>query len=561
MFGRCAESTCCAPPAPRGSAWPRLAVLLALGAPSAASLGACGPEEPPAGEPDAGDAGDDSDAAPPWPEPPEVPAPCTPAMELVAPALDPPSGAVAIRLSARLEPVGVAVRVRLEVHDAETGAVDPEASGPIALDIDPAGEVVAIDDGMAGFGEATVRLAAPGLVRLHATLEADGREGTAEVLAYEPRVPVWEVTLGPGDLDALLDSGFDDTRWPVTLWVDGRGHAGTVRLHGGSSREFPKKSFHVNLAEAEALDDGSRTVILRSEWNDKTLLRNWLALRMVRETTWLPAPEAELVHLRIDGELYGLMLRVESVDETFVARRGLAAAASLFAADPAPEWVPPGASLVPLDDPAGYPQVYRQRLGLVGLDDLVSLVEDVLQRPDEELAATLPDFVAVDDVLAYFAAMAVLQNHDHIRKNYFLVRDPWAGDGRFRLWPWDLDLTLGHLWTEEGDVLDEDIFTDEPPTFGERVPEHDFFNQMLTRLLAVPAWRARFVDVVHRIAAVGLAPGVGDGGMDEALCRATPELLADERKRATDDEYLGRVEELRAFVAARREFLASWEAP
>lgn len=540
---------------------PLLAALLTLCASSAAALGGCGPDEPPGDELDGGDAGADSDAALPWPEPPEPPAPCTPAMELAAPVLDPPSGAVAIGLSARLEPVGVAVRVRLEVHDEKTGALDPRASGPIALDLDPPGEVIAIDDVRAGLGEATVRLATPGLVRLHATLEEDGRDGSAEVLAYEPRVPVWELTIEPGDLSALLDSGFDNQRWPVVLWVAGRAHAGTVRLHGGSSREFPKKSFHVDLEQGDALDDGSRTVILRAEWNDKTLLRNWLALRMVRETTWLPAPDAELVQLRIDGELYGLMLRVESVDEAFVARRGVAAAASLYAADPSPDWVPPGASLVPLDDPAGYREVYRQRLGLGGHDDLVSLIEDALQRPDDELAATLPDAVAIDDVLAYFAAMAVLQNHDHIRKNYFLVRDPWAGDGRFRLWPWDLDLTLGHLWTEEGDVLDEDIFTDEPPTFGERVPEHDFYNQLLTRVLAVPAWRARFVDFVHRIAAVGLAPGVVDGWIDEALCRATPEILADERKRSTDDEYLDRLEELRAFVAARRAYLASWEAP
>lgn len=481
-------------------------------------------------------------------------------MGFADPGVAAPSGLVAMELSARLQPIGVDVRIPLEVRQIGTGELDVAATGPIALVVDGGAEVVAVADVEAGLSEATVRFLAPGLVHLSATIP-DGRDGTAEVLAYEPRVPIWEMEVDPADLDALLDDGIEDDRFPMTLTVDGRAHAGTVRLHGGSSRYYRKKSFHIELDDDAALDDGSRLVILRAEWNDKTLLRNWLALRMVRETTWLPTPDAELVQLRIDGATYGLMVHVEAVDEAFAARRGVAAAASLYAADPPREWTPPGGNLTPLADPAGYPIVYRQRMGFPGHDDLVALVEDVLQGSDATLADTLDDAVAVDDVLVYFAAMAVVQDHDHIRKNYFLARDPWEGDGRWRLWPWDLDLTLGHLWTEEGDVLDESIFTDEPPTFGERVPEHDFFNQLLTRSLAVPAWRARFAAYVHRIADAGLAPGVIDGWIDEALCQATPELLADERKRATNDEYPGRVEEIRAFVAARRDFLAGWEAP
>ena len=535
----------------RRSVWGALLASLSLG-----PLGACGPDGPgPDLDPDAGD------GEPDWPDPPSIPPACTPAMAFADPALAPPSGTVSIGLSARLQPVGVTVRLDLTVLDDQTSEVDASATGAIALDLDPAGEVVEISDIEAGRARATVRFDAPGAVSLTATLADDDRSGTNEVLAYEPRLPVWELAIDPEDWGALSSGAYENTKWPCSLRAEGRDHTGTIRLHGGSSREYPKKSFRIDLDEGEELEGGSPHLILRAEWNDKTLLRNWLALRLVRETTWIPTPDAELVHLRVDGALYGLMLRVERVDGDFAVRHGVASAASLFSADQEIAWVPPGANLTPLDDREGYPHVYPQRLGVAGYEDLVTLVEDTLQRPDDDLAATLADEVAIDDALAYFAAMAVLQNHDHIRKNYLLVRDPWSGDGRWRVWPWDLDLTLGHLWTEEGDLLDEQIFSDESPLFGERVAEHDFYNQLLTRLLGVPRWRSRFVGFVHRIADAGLPVGVIDGWIDEALCAATPELLADERKRSSNDEYLDRVDEIRGFVADRRAFLAGWEGP
>jgi spore coat protein CotH len=152
--------------------------------------------------------------------------------------------------------------------------------------------------------------------------------------------------------------------------------------------------------------------------------------------------------------------------------------------------------------------------------------------------------------------MAVIQNHDHIRKNYYLYRDP-TNDGRWRIFPWDLDLTFGHLYTDDGDTREEDIFTDESLFFGERVPEHDVYNQLISRTLGFSAYRAEFSAFVRHIAQHALTDEFVASRIDNVLCRATYDILADTKKRGTNEEYLSRVEEIRAFIRARKAYIAT----
>jgi hypothetical protein len=165
-----------------------------------------------------------------------------------------------------------------------------------------------------------------------------------------------------------------------------------------------------------------------------------------------------------------------------------------------------------------------------------------------------PDLLKLDELLAYFATMAVLQNYEHIRKNYYLYRDLTGPDRRWELFPWDLDMTFGHLWTEANDVLDEQIFVDSPLDVGVKVPEHSFYNQ-LYRLLDHPPYRSRFEAFVVQVANFALDPEFVDGRIAWALCQIEADLLADSRKRSKNEEYLSRVEELRSYAAGRLAFI------
>ena len=80
-------------------------------------------------------------------------------------------------------------------------------------------------------------------------------------------------------------------------------------------------------------------------------------------------------------------------------------------------------------------------------------------------------------------------------------------------------------------------------------------NGLLHRVLSDPELAATYESyLLHLSDTVFHADFVQDR-IDGMLCRTKPELLADSHKRASNEEYLGRVDELLDFVEARRAFV------
>ncbi len=498
------------------------------------------------------------DTRPSWPHPlppiAELPWPAAPApLPVCAPlftsfTLPPeplPDGRMRVSNGVQLVPTGVPATLELEALDA-SGAADAAAGGEVTLDLAGAGAVVSRSPMFGGRARVQVRLDRPGPVTAVAGLRGDGRRGLVRLIAYESQLPIWNLTIDPARLRALEAAPHENQPVPARLTVAGVEHETAVRLHGGTSRDFPKKSFRFNLARGAAVA-GRRRLILRGEWNDKTLLRNWLAHEVFRRATWLPTPATEFVHFRVNGEFYGLMLDVERIDGDFLKARGLPADGDLYEADP-----PLGGrvgDLAPLPEES-YAEVYDHHAGAADHAALRRLIEDVLPLSPRALADVLPGEVAVDDVLVYLAAMAVVQNHDHVRKNYYLYRPPGGARGWMVL-PWDLDLSFGHMWTETGDVLDERIETAGDPFVGSLIGGQGQHNVLTERLLAYPELRERMVALTQHIANTVLTPAFLTPRIDYAMCRTMPELLTDQRKRAPNPELAQRIGEITSFARAR----------
>jgi spore coat protein CotH len=500
------------------------------------------------------DADDETDSEPDGDGPIDPLPPCVPwEPGFVDPVVASPAGDVFLDLSARLLPVGVAERVLISVFRSGTREVDAAAAGAVVLDIVPPSASIDVSPLVGGQAEAVVHFAEAGRHTLSARLAGgDDRTGTAEAIAYETQLPVWELEIRESDLARIVDRPWETTSVPGTITVDGVGYGTEVRLQGGSSRGFPKKSFRFDLDDRRSLPDGHDHLILRSEWNDKTLLRSYLSYEIFRHTPAAHGSRMEMVHFRINGRYYGVMWRVERVDEDFLRDRGLHPDGSLYAADPAGSCWDPGGSLVPVASMDIYRCIYDQEGGGLDYHDLIRLIEDTLQLPDDVFAATVDDEVNVEEALAYMAVMAVIQNHDHIRKNYYLYRDPYGADDRWMLFPWDLELTFGHLWTAEAGVLDERVFTDSSLYVG-RCP--GWCNQLLSRLWSVPALDARYREILNDLLETAFTRELIDARIDNAICRGTPDILADRNKRSTNAEYLSRVDEIRTYVDARRAYV------
>ena len=491
----------------------------------------------------------------PWPQGIQALADCVPYEGgFTEPTVEEPAGDVRMFFSSHMEPIGVAVPVAIEVFLPGTDALDEEAQGAITLDIGDTGEVLEQSSVVNGRAHAVIRFDRVGThpVGVTATLAQDMRVGTREIVAFSSQLPIWEIAVVETDFERILDDPGQRIKIPVDLVIDGDAYTGEMRLHGGSSRFYPKKSFRIDLDNGPT-KDGERHLIVRAEYADKSLLRNWLGYELFRNGTWLPTPRSELIHLRLNGAYYGVMNHVERIDSEFLTQRGMSATGSLYEADPPTELSVPGGSLEPLQFLDDYRQIYPWHQGTSMYEDLIDLIARVLQSPNSSFKKNFSQSVVVEDYLVYLSMMAVIQNHDHVRKNYYLFSDTHGMEDRWRFIPWDLDLTLGHLWDEENDVLDERIVVDADPFVGERSPERfGFYNHMIDRTLKTSSYRREFVAMMSRIVEKTFTEEFVNARIDNALCLATPDILADGNKRATNAEFLDRVDEIRDFVTARR---------
>jgi spore coat protein H len=286
------------------------------------------------------------------------------------------------------------------------------------------------------------------------------------------------------------------------------------------------------------------------------MLRNHLSLEFIRQGTWLPASRSSYVDLSRNGASLGLYLQVERLDEDYVRSRGLDPRGSLFRSDPPRALAVPGGNLSPLENEESYREIYDCAHG-DDWDGLVRLIEDVLPNPDADLGTE----IALDDLTMLLAVWAVLGDQDHVRKNFGLFGSATSVDPRWVMLPWDLDLTFGHVWNEVDDVLGEQIVTDGPLDIGVEVPEHDFQNALIDRVLSDPAWRARWEDDLRALLAGPFSREFFEPWIQGQISCMGPALLADPVKRATNEELEGRVEEILSFVDARRSFVEAALAP
>lgn len=540
----------------RGVRTPAVILLLLFAA-------ACSSEDSPI-DPDAGMSPSDAASVSPdayaepntrWPTSTEELPNCAPELPFVPPTVAVPTGKVQLSVSSFMQPTGVDERVLVTVLEANSDDVDADLAAVFeSVTVSGDAQIVESQAVSQGQSEILVRFAQPGLHTITASL-SDGRTGNVEVMAYETRLPVLELTMPQDDFNLLVDQPFTRHQLDASLGEDGVDHPTLVRVHGGSSREYPKKSFRFDLGPGETLENGRDHIILRAEWNDKSMLRNYLALELFRQGTWLPTPKAAMVHFRVNGRYYGVMWQVDRVDADLLAEFGLSRDGVLLK----PELEGDYRSfdmMEPLDSPLDYEAVFGIRKGEqhgVFPADIQSLVEDVLTIEDNEaFVQSAEEVVDTESVLVWMAANSVVQNADHIKKNHYIYRDP-DGDVRWRYLPWDFELTLGHHWSEENETLEEFIYVGTGIYEG-KCP--GYCNRMMSRLWDVPAYEEMYFSQIQYLLDHTFRSDFFAERIDNALCLGTMDILADPNKRANNEEYISRVDEIRDFVVDQREALA-----
>jgi hypothetical protein len=314
----------------------------------------------------------------------------------------------------------------------------------------------------------------------------------------------------------LEDFNHTDVEVPATLTVDGQVYREIgVHFRGASSYMMVpagrKRSLNLSLDWVHAKQElgGYRTFNLLNSHEDPTFVRTVLYFHIAR--AYGPAPKANYVRVVINGESWGIYLNVQQFNGDFVR--------DWFGTTPGARWKVPGSpggrgGLEYLgEDLAAYRRLYeiKSKDTPDSWSALVTLCKVLNQTAPDQLEQALAPLLDLDGVLKCLALENVLINNDGywIRaSDYHLYLDQQK---RFHYIPYDANETFsgaggpgfGGPGMGRGRRGGAGLGGGPPGSGVELDPlagTQDASKPLLSKLLAVPALRARYLHYVRDLA-------------------------------------------------------------
>lgn len=227
-----------------------------------------------------------------------------------------------------------------------------------------------------------------------------------------------------------------------------------VNLHGQSSAWFPKPSFNFDANPGHKLVWSPHAPAiggwaLLTTWADRAHYRNILT---ADQYAWSEVPVHFCfgVRVQLNGAFYSVANFMERGDEAFLERLG---------------FDPEGALYKMYNDGLFVRFNEKKTRRWESADDLSALMAAVTVEDPAARSAYLYDHINLPEVVNMLAARVVPSDHDCCHKNYYLYHDV-EGSGEWYAFPWDFDLSWGHVYGAEGRYLDDAIVTGSGPFYG-----------------------------------------------------------------------------------------------
>jgi hypothetical protein len=374
----------------------------------------------------------------------------------------------------------------------------------------------------------------------------------------------------------LTDFYRTDVEVPAKLTVDGKTYNDVgVHFRGASSfftvSEGRKRSLNLSLDFVDEKQNlgGYRTINLLNSHTDPTFLRTMLYYDVARD--YIPAPKANYARVVINGESWGPYVNVQQFNKDFTR--------DFYKSTGGARWKVPGSprgrgGLAYLgEDAATYKRIYelKSKEDAKAWAALIELCKVLNETPTDKLEAALGPILDIDGVLEFLALENVLINSDGYwtrASDYLIYRDD---KGVFHLIPYDANETFRPPGGPGGPRGPEG---DRPRPRGVELDPltglDDQDKPLLSKLLAVPSLRSRYLEYVRDIAEKWL-----DWGRIEPLAKKYQALIVDDVEKdtrrlygfdafrnglTTDVEEQGgrgprQTMSLKSFVERRREFL------
>jgi hypothetical protein len=384
----------------------------------------------------------------------------------------------------------------------------------------------------------------------------------AEAPLYDPAtLRTFFIDFEQSDWEAeLVTFNNTDVEVPATVTVDGRVYRDVgIHFRGNSSFNVGngyKRSLNLSfdfVHDGQAIG-GYRTLNFLNANTDPTLMRTVLSMHIARQ--YIPSPKANFVRVVINGENWGIYANAQQFNKEFVAEH--------FNTTKGARWKIPqgggsgGGFAYQGDDPARY-----RSFQIKSKDEpeawaaIVDLARTLQQTPPEALEAALAPRLDIDAYLRFLALDNVMASGDgfYVRgADYSLYRDP---DGRFHFVFHDAN----EMFSSSGGGRGGGGVTLSP-----LYAQNDTGKPIISKVLAVPALRARYIGFVRDIAERSLDWNAIGPVVAQYRALIAADVARDTRKLYATDDFLYNTSNdadpgtLRAFFEARRAFLRDWVA-
>jgi hypothetical protein len=241
----------------------------------------------------------------------------------------------------------------------------------------------------------------------------------------------------------LSDFARTDVEVPATLIVDGQKYKEVGVSFRGASSLFmvgagSKKSFNVSMDFVEKKQRllGAKTLNLLNAHSDPTFLHAVLYSEIARSL--LPAPKANFVRVVVNGESWGVFVNQQQFDALFVTEHFGDAKGARWKVKGSPRGN--GGLEYTGEDLAEYKKRFDLKSGGdAAWKALVSLCKTLNETPPDKLEAALENVLDVEGVLRFLAVEVVLVNGDGYwtrASDYSIYLD---AKGMFHILPHDMN--------------------------------------------------------------------------------------------------------------------------
>lgn len=363
---------------------------------------------------------------------------------------------------------------------------------------------------------------------------------------WESTLPLVSIELTEENLALLNQTYWTDVYYPGTVDYPGLGPVtADIRYRGNIARWFSKRGWKVKL-DAQKPDWGGDTLNLNSDMWDAFMVRKCLSFDLYRQRG-VVAPECQPVHVRVNGEFYGVAQEFENGDEAFLEHHGLDPQTELFKSD--------SGGLFLAANPAEYRTQYLQETGTAaGYLELQKSIE-AINAATEDIPNVIAENFDLPDFVQFYAAMNFLAEWDSCIHNFNIFRDPRQGLWRFV--PLDHDGSWGNSPWDPYSVSTSaniGICTEQQQAVG--------WNKLYDLYIRNLQLRKRHANLLREMTAPGgpWSNQVLDPLIDAAVGRILTDGMRDANKLPWEDNgpLSAAAASLRWYVGDRAAWIATW---